>query len=95
MPATGAGLKVGDIRRIEPNIHAGAKYMDRLMTAYFKDANFSEGNRTLFAFASYNAGPGNIAKVRAEARGRGLDPEMVKIVKKEFSWLVNGESRWR
>jgi membrane-bound lytic murein transglycosylase MltF len=74
MPTTGASLKVGDIRIAEPNIHAGAKYMDQLMTQYFKDANFDEQNRTLFAFAAYNAGPGNIAKMRAEARKRGLDP---------------------
>src|SRR5262249_47882242 len=49
MPATGAEMKVGDIRVAEPNIHAGTKYMDQLMTKYFPDANFSEGNRPLFA----------------------------------------------
>ena len=27
MPATGKELKVGDITQIEPNIHAGVKYM--------------------------------------------------------------------
>ena len=43
MPATGAHLKVGDIRVIEHNIHAGAKYMDQLMTHYFPDAKFSGG----------------------------------------------------
>ena len=75
MPATGAELKVGDIHKAEPNIHAGAKYMDQLMTRYFKDAKFDEQNRTLFAFASYNAGPGNISKCRKEAAKRGLDPD--------------------
>jgi membrane-bound lytic murein transglycosylase MltF len=75
MPATGAELKVGDIRKAEPNIHAGAKYMDQLMTRYFKDAKFDEQNRTLFAFASYNAGPGNISRMRKEAEKRGLDPD--------------------
>ena len=74
MPATGRELKVGDIRITEVNIHAGTKYMDQLMTRYFKDASFDEHNRTLFAFASYNAGPGNMAKMRAEAATRGLDP---------------------
>lgn len=74
MPKTGTELKVGDIRITEPNIHAGAKYMDQLMTKYFPDANFTENNRTLFAFASYNAGPGNISKMRKEAEKRGLDP---------------------
>ena len=75
MPATGAELKVGDIKSIEPNIHGGAKYMDQLMTRYFKDANFSRSNRTLFAFASYNAGPGRISQMRKETAKRGLDPD--------------------
>jgi len=74
MPETGAQMKVGDIHVTESNIHAGAKYMDQLMTQYFGDANFSEGNRPLFAFASYNCGPGNVAKARKEAEKRGLDP---------------------
>jgi membrane-bound lytic murein transglycosylase MltF len=75
MPATGKELKVGDIRIVEPNIHAGAKYMDQLMTRYFSNANFTENNRTLFAFASYNCGPGNVSKMRKEAAKRGLDPD--------------------
>jgi len=74
MPATGAELKVGDIRLVEANIHAGAKYMDQLIARYFADAKFDEQNRTLFAFASYNAGPGAILKMRKEAEKRGLDP---------------------
>jgi membrane-bound lytic murein transglycosylase MltF len=73
MPATGAQLKVGDIRITEPNIHAGAKYMDQLMTRYFADATFAEGHRPLFAFASYNAGPANISRMRRIATARGLD----------------------
>jgi membrane-bound lytic murein transglycosylase MltF len=75
MPATGSELKVGDIKVTEPNIHAGAKYMDQLMTKYFPDANFMGNDRSLFAFASYNAGPGNISKMRKEAVRRGLDPD--------------------
>ena len=75
MPATGAELKVGDIKVIEPNIHGGAKYMDQLMTKYFPDAKFSDAERPLFAFAAYNAGPGNIARMRKEAEKRGLDPD--------------------
>lgn len=74
MPKTGAALKVGNIKVTEPNIHAGARYMDILMTNYFSDANFSEQDRSLFAFASYNAGPGKILKMRVLAQKRGLDP---------------------
>jgi membrane-bound lytic murein transglycosylase MltF len=73
MPATGKEMKVGDITLLEPNIHAGTKYMSQLMTRYFADASFDEVNRPLFAFASYNAGPGAIARLRREAGKRGLD----------------------
>jgi len=75
MPATGEEMRVGDIHVLESNIHAGAKYMDLLMSRFFPDANFSEGNRPLFAFASYNAGAGRIATMRKLARRRGLDPD--------------------
>jgi membrane-bound lytic murein transglycosylase MltF len=75
MPATGEQMKVGDIRVTESNIHAAAKYMDHLMTRYLGEADLSEGNRTLFAFASYNCGPGNVAKARREAERRNLDPD--------------------
>src|SRR5215813_12015643 len=74
LPATGRALQVGDIRALEPNIHAGAKYLDQLMTRYFPDAPFSAQNRALFAFAAYNAGAGNLAKMRVAAT-RGLDPD--------------------
>lgn len=74
MPATGKSMKVGDIKVAEHNVHAGAKYMDGLMTNYFRDANFSEQDHSLFAFASYNAGPGNISRMRKLAEKRGLDP---------------------
>ena len=73
MPATGAAMKVGNITILEPNIHAGAKYMDHLMSTYFPDARFNEQNRTLFALASYNAGPGRIVQMRKLAQKRGLD----------------------
>ena len=73
MPDTGRSMKVGDITVAEHNVHAGAKYMNTLMTQYFKDAHFDELNRTLFAFASYNAGPNRIAKLRDVAGERGLD----------------------
>jgi len=75
MPATGSSLKVGNIRVTEPNIHAGAKYMDLLMTNYFSNVSFSEQDRSLFAFASYNAGPGKISKMRKLAKKRGLDAD--------------------
>ncbi|HET6675375.1 MAG TPA: transglycosylase SLT domain-containing protein [Nitrospiraceae bacterium] len=82
MPATGAAMKVGDIKITEANIHAGAKYMDHLMKTYFEGSRFSDFDRPLFAFASYNAGPGKIAKMRKLAEKRGFDPN---------KWLNNVE----
>ena len=35
LPSTGSDLRVGDITKLEPNIHAGTKYMSQLMTRYF------------------------------------------------------------
>ena len=45
------------------------------MTKNFPDAKFDELNRTLFAFASYNCGPGNMSKMRKAAVKSGLDPD--------------------
>jgi membrane-bound lytic murein transglycosylase MltF len=73
MPATGAEMGVGDVRELEPNIHAGTKYLNQLLTRYFPDASFDAVNRPLFAFASYNAGPGAVAGLRRQAERRGLD----------------------
>jgi membrane-bound lytic murein transglycosylase MltF len=74
MPATGKELKVGDIGQTEQNIHAGTKYLRQVLDRYFSDAEFDGLNRQLFAFASYNAGPARIAKLRETAAERGLDP---------------------
>jgi len=75
MPATGRELGVGDITVLEPNIHAGTKYLRQLMSRHFADAKFDAMNRPLFAFASYNAGPNAIKRMRRLAAARGLDPD--------------------
>jgi membrane-bound lytic murein transglycosylase MltF len=74
MPATGSDLKVGDIHQIDPNIHAGVKYVRFMIDQYYKDEPMTQLNKGLFAFASYNAGPGRVAQLRREAAKRGLDP---------------------
>jgi membrane-bound lytic murein transglycosylase MltF len=74
MPKTGAELKVGDIRQLEPNIHAGVKYIRFMMDHYYADEPMDALNRGLFAFASYNAGPARIRQLREKAAKRGLDP---------------------
>jgi membrane-bound lytic murein transglycosylase MltF len=76
MPSTGKQMKVGNITITEHNVHAGTRYMDLLMTTYFKDAHFDQYNRSLFAFASYNAGPNRIVRLRKMAAERGLNPDV-------------------
>ncbi|HVP59005.1 MAG TPA: lytic transglycosylase F [Myxococcaceae bacterium] len=74
MPATGAQMKVGDIRNLEPNIHAGVKYLRHVEDSYFDEPGLDPLVKALFAFASYNAGPNRIQSLRREAARRGLDP---------------------
>jgi membrane-bound lytic murein transglycosylase MltF len=74
LPSTGRAMQVGDIQQLEPNIHAGIKYMNRLLEHYFNGAHFDPQNRMLFALASYNAGPSRIAALRRRATQAGLDP---------------------
>jgi membrane-bound lytic murein transglycosylase MltF len=76
MPATGKELKVGDIRLTEPNINAGVKYIRFMVDQYFKNEPMDDLNKGLFAFASYNAGPGRIRQLRREAQKQGLDPNI-------------------
>jgi membrane-bound lytic murein transglycosylase MltF len=68
MPATGKELGVGDIQQIEPNVHAGTKYLRTLIDRYFSDASFDPLNRCLFAFASSPRGGGR-HRPRARAAG--------------------------
>ncbi len=82
MPATGALMNVGDIKHSDANVHAGAKYVRQLIDTYFPDASFDEQNRTLFAFASYNAGPTAIVRMRNLTKKQKLNPDV---------WLNNVE----
>lgn len=73
MPATGKDMNVGDIKKIEPNIHAGIKYVRWMITHYYKDQPMTDIDKALFAFASYNAGPSKISKLRNIAKKRGYN----------------------
>jgi membrane-bound lytic murein transglycosylase MltF len=76
MPATGESLKVGDITVVDPNIHAGVKYIRHVVDQYFAKEPMDDENKMLFAFAAYNAGPGRVRQLRREARERNLDPNI-------------------
>ena len=76
MPPTGKELNVGDITELEPNIHAGVKYMRFMIDQYYKDEPMDTLNKGLMTFASYNAGPGRLRQLRRETEKRGLDPNV-------------------
>jgi membrane-bound lytic murein transglycosylase MltF len=82
MPATGSELNVGDIKKLEPNIHAGVKLMRTYVDRYFAKEPMDEVNKVLFGFAAYNAGAGRVRQLRREAAARGLDQNV---------WLNNVE----
>jgi membrane-bound lytic murein transglycosylase MltF len=76
LPKTAAskpiGLK-GIENDIKKNIHAGAKYLRYLMDTYLNDPAIDERNRLLLGLAAYNAGPGNLRKIRKKTTAMGLD----------------------
>ena len=76
LPSTAKDKNVGipNIKEAEQNIHAGTKYLRFMADTYFsEDKELDPLNRALFAFASYNAGPARISRLRQEAKKMGLD----------------------
>lgn len=55
---------------------AGEGYRGYLKDIYLTNPNIDERNKTLMAFAAYNAGPGNLNKFRKHAEKSGLDPNV-------------------
>ena len=79
LPSTAADKSVGITgidKSAENNIHAGVKYLRALVDTYLDDPALDRKNRTLMAFAAYNAGPGNLRKFRKLAADSGLDPNV-------------------
>ncbi len=76
MPTTAQdkAVNIPDIENLESNIHAGIKYNRWVVDNFYNDEGMSPLDRQLFAFASYNAGPGRVKSLRREAVELGLDP---------------------
>ena len=77
LPSTAAASPIGipDVEELEPNIHAGVKYLRHVVDTYFSDEGIDPLNRMLFGFAAYNAGPTRISRLRRKAAERGLDAD--------------------
>jgi membrane-bound lytic murein transglycosylase MltF len=74
--AAASPINIPNVGTTSDNIHAGVKMLRNIEDTYFNDPKIDHLNKTLFVFASYNAGPNRIAKLRTEATGLGLDPNV-------------------
>lgn len=69
-------VDIPHIDELEPNVHAGVKYLRFIRDRYFEDEPMNTLDKTLFSFASYNAGPAEVASLRQEAKEAGYDPNI-------------------
>jgi membrane-bound lytic murein transglycosylase MltF len=69
-------IEVPDVWNVEGNILAGVKMLRNIEDRYLNDPKLDPQNKTLLAFASYNAGPNRIAWLRQQARKDGLNPDV-------------------
>jgi membrane-bound lytic murein transglycosylase MltF len=79
LPSTAADKAIGITgidESADRNVNAGVKYLRLLVNRYLNDPHIDAKNRTLMAFAAYNAGPGNLDKFRKLAVKSGLDPNI-------------------
>jgi membrane-bound lytic murein transglycosylase MltF len=74
--AAASPINVSDVGTADGNIHAGVKMLRNIADTYFNDPKIDPLDKTLFVFASYNAGPNRVAKLRKETTALGLDPNV-------------------
>ncbi len=74
--AAASPISIPNVNAVDGNIHAGVKMLRNIEDTYFNDPKIDRLNKTLFVFASYNAGPNRIASLRKEAADMGLDPNV-------------------
>ncbi len=74
--AAASPINIPNVGTADGNIHAGVKMLRNIDDTYFNDPKLDSLNKTLFVFASYNAGPNRIARLRKKASEMGLDPNV-------------------
>ena len=74
--AAASPINIPNVGTADGNIHAGVKMLRDIDDRYFNDPKITPLNKTLFVFASYNAGPNRIARLRKKAPEMGLDPNV-------------------
>jgi membrane-bound lytic murein transglycosylase MltF len=71
--AAASPINVPNVNTAENNIQAGVKMLRTIEDQYFNDPKLDPVDKTLMVFASYNAGPNRIARLRKQAAQEGLD----------------------
>ena len=72
--AAASPINIPNVMTADKNIEAGVKMLRDIEDRYFNDPSLNPVDKTLMVFASYNAGPNRIARLRKEAADNGLDP---------------------
>jgi membrane-bound lytic murein transglycosylase MltF len=77
-PATAAQnpINIRDVYKLDHNIEAGAKFMRFIDKQYSQGELMDPVTKSLFAIASYNAGPEKIQTLRKEAAEHGYNPNL-------------------
>ncbi len=84
---------IGDVHKLENNVHAGVKYLAFLRDRYFTDPEIDEIASIHFSLAAYNAGPAKVRKMRSTARKMGLDPNVwFRNVERAAQQIVGSET---
>jgi len=76
LPSTAKDSRVdiGDVHKLENNIHAGVKYLAVIRDNYFTAEDIRPRDQVRMALAAYNAGPAKMGEARKMARKMGLNP---------------------
>ncbi len=74
--AAASPINIANVGVADANIHAGVKMLRNIADTYFNDPKLNPVDRTMFVFASYNAGPTRISRLRKQAAESGLNPDV-------------------
>ena len=72
--AAASPINISDVSTADNNVKAGVKMLRNIEDQYFNDPKIDPVDKTLMVFASYNAGPNRIARLRQQAQEEGHDP---------------------
>ena len=74
--AAASPINIANVGVADANIHAGVKMLRNIADTYFNDPKLNPVDRTMFVFASYNAGPTRVARLRKQTAESGLNPNV-------------------